>query len=340
MKQSTLRIGLVIVAALALAIGIAACGSSNSGSDTTSASTAGTSTTGSTTASTGASTGASTTAAPSGKPGAGRPAVTLGDKNFTEQYILGQLYRQALDARGFTVRLKENIGSTEIADRALRSGQIDLYPEYIGIFNTTVAGDTKVYPTVDEAYQAGRAYAERHGFTLLPLTPFTDTDALAVLPAYARANNLTQVGDLARIRGLKLGAPPEFRQRATGLPGLRRLYGITDVQFFPLTIGLQYQALDSKRIDTADVFTTDGQLQGGRYTVLRDPRNVFGFQNLTPVVSTRVLSAEGPAFEQTLNAVSAKLTTEAMQRMNAAVSIDKQSPADVARTYLQANGLL
>jgi osmoprotectant transport system substrate-binding protein len=320
-KQGTLRIGLAILAALALAVGFAACGSSNSNSDTSSS-----------------GAGASTT--PAGQPGKGKPAVTLGDKNFTEQFILGQLYRQALEAKGYTVRLKDNIGSTEIADKALRSGDIDLYPEYIGIFNTAVAGDTKAYGTVEEAYAAGRAYAERHGFTLLPLTPFTDVDALAVKPAYAQKNNLTSVADLAKIRGLRLGGPPEFRKRETGLVGLARVYGIRDVKFSPLTIGLQYQALDSGKVDTADVFTTDGQLQGGRYTVLRDPKNVFGFQNVTPVVSSRVLSAEGPEFQATIDAVSQKLTTEAMQRMNAAVAIDKQSPADVARSYLQANGLL
>jgi osmoprotectant transport system substrate-binding protein len=322
-KQGTLRIGLAILAALALAVGFAACGSSNSNSNS------GTSSSGA---------GASTT--PAGQPGKGKPAVTLGDKNFTEQFILGQLYRQALEAKGYTVRLKDNIGSTEIADKALRSGDIDLYPEYIGIFNTAVAGDTKAYGTVAEAYAAGRAYAERHGFTLLPLTPFTDVDALAVKPAYAQKNNLASVADLAKIRGLRLGGPPEFRKRETGLVGLARVYGIRDVKFSPLTIGLQYQALDSGKVDTADVFTTDGQLQGGRYTVLRDPKNVFGFQNVTPVVSSRVLGAEGPEFQATIDAVSQKLTTEAMQRMNAAVAIDKQSPADVARAYLQANGLL
>jgi osmoprotectant transport system substrate-binding protein len=192
---------------------------------------------------------------------------------------------------------------------------------------------------VQDAFAAGKTYATKHGFTLLPLTPFTDVDALAVLPDYAQKHNLTSVADLAAIKGLRIGAPPEFRQRETGLVGLARVYGIKDVKFSPLTIGLQYQALDDGKIDTADVFTTDGQLQGGKYVVLKDPKNVFGFQNVTPVVSAKVLSAEGPAFQQTLNAVSQKLTTPAMQQMNAAVAIDKQSPADVAQKFLAANGL-
>lgn len=318
MKQGTLRTILALVAALALTTGVAACGDDDDNS----------------------SGGGGSTQAAAAQPGKGKPSVTLGTKNFTEQFVLGQLYKQALEAKGYKVALKQNIGSTEIADKALRSGQIDLYPEYIGIFNTAVAGDAKAYPDVDAAFAAGQAYAERHGFTLLPLTPFTDVDALAVTPDYAREHNLSSVADLAAIRGLKLGAPPEFRQRETGLVGLERVYGIRDVDFSPLTIGLQYQALDDGKIDTADVFTTDGQLQSGRYVVLDDPKNVFGFQNVTPIVSTKVLRAEGQAFEETLNAVSRALTTRAMQQMNAAVDIDKQSPADVAKQYLQANGLV
>ncbi|HEU4703447.1 MAG TPA: glycine betaine ABC transporter substrate-binding protein [Conexibacter sp.] len=310
-----MRTILSLLVALALTTGLAACG----GDDDS---------------------GGGSTQTAAGQPGKGKPPVTLGTKNFTEQFVLGQLYKQALEAQGFTVALKQNIGSTEIADRALRSGQIDMYPEYIGIFNTAVAGDTKAYPSVEAAFAAGKAYAERHGFTLLPLTPFSDTDALAVLPAYASEHDLRSVGDLAAIRGLRLGAPPEFRERETGLVGLERVYGITDVDFSPLTIGLQYQALDDGKIDVADVFTTDGQLQGGRYVVLEDPKNVFGFQNVTPIVSTRVLQAQGQAFQDTLDAVSRVLTTEAMQEMNAAVAIDKQSPADVAQQFLQANELV
>ncbi|MDW5597112.1 glycine betaine ABC transporter substrate-binding protein [Conexibacter stalactiti] len=322
MKQGTLRTLLMAVVALVLAFGVAACGSDDDDSSTSAATTAG---------------GTETSAA---LPGEGREAVTLGTKNFTEQFVLGQLYKQALEARGFTVDLKENIGSTEIADRALRSGQIDLYPEYIGIFNNVVAGDTRTYPDAEATFAAGKAYAERNGFTLLPLTPFTDTDALAVTPEYSERNGIRSVGDLTKVPGFRLGAAPEFRRRATGLPGLERAYGITDVEFSPLTIGLQYQAIDNGKIDVAQVFTTDGQLEGGRYVVLEDPRNVFGFQNVTPVVSTRVLEAQGPEFQATLDAVSQKLTTEAMQRMNAAVAIDKQSPQEVAQAYLEANGLL
>ena len=310
----SLRIILAVVAALALPAGLAACGGSGGG------------TTGS-------------TRAAATLPGSGKPPVTLGTNNSTEQLVLGQLYQQALQAKGFTVALKQDIGSTQIADKSLRSGQIDLYPAYIGTFDTAVAGDAKAYPSAAAAFAAGRAYAARHGFRLLPLTPFTDVDALVVLPDYARAHKLASVAELAPIRRLRLGAPPEFRGRQAGLAGLARVYGIRDVDFAPLTIGLQYQALDDNQIDAADVLTTDGQLQSGRYVLLKDPKHVFGFQNVTPVVSAAVLRAEGPAFAATLNAVSRALTTNAVQQLNAAVALDGKSPAGVAQKFLQANGL-
>jgi len=284
---------LALLLALALALGLAGCGSDDA---------------------TGGRNGRSTAQTP----GADRPPVTLGTRTSSEQILLGQLYKQALEAEGFTVALKQNISSTEIADTALRSGQIDMYPQRVGAANT----------------------ANDHGFVLLKPTPFSDVEALAVLPQFARQNALRSVGDLARIADLRLGAPPEFFDGEPGLAGLERSYGITDVRFAPLTIGLQYSALDDNKIDAAVVSTTDGELQGGRYVVLDDPRQLFGSRHVAPVISARVVAAEGPAFARTLDAVSGALTLSAMQEMNAAVALDQQSPADVARAFLEQRRLV
>jgi osmoprotectant transport system substrate-binding protein len=311
---------LAAVLALAAALAVVACGSSSSSSTNTGAST--------------------TSKAPVARPGAGKPAVTLGAKNFTEQFVLGQLYKQALEAKGFTVNLKNNIGSTEIIDKGLTSGKIDLYPEYIGVGLTAVAHDDKSYPSAQAAYAAFKKFQEGRGFTLLDQTPFTDVDAIAVKPTYAQQHNLSSVADLKGAGPFKIGAPPEFRTRFTGLVGMKKVYGITNATLVPLTIGLQYKALDTGKVQAADVFTTDGQLQSGKYKVLTDPKNIFGFEQVAMVVNQKTLSKEGPAFAQTINAVSAKLTTEAMQKMNGAVDLDKQSPSSVAKTFLQANGLL
>lgn len=317
MPRSTPRRLVAALLALAVALVVAACGGGDDNSNS------------------------SSTSVPAGQPGKGKPAVTLGDKNFTEQYVLGELYAQALRAKGFTVKVKSNIGSSEIIDKALKSGRIDLYPEYTGVILSELAGQKKRPSDANTAYAQAKAFEEGRGFTLLAKTPFFDTDAVAVRPDYAAKNGLTSLADLKKLgKTFRLGGPPEFRTRFEGLVGMKSEYGAVPT-FVPLTIGLQYKALDSGKIDGADVFTTDGALEDtSRYKLLEDPKNVFGFQNVAPVVSKKVLAAQGPAFGQTLDAVSAKLTTEAMQRMNAAIDLDKKQPADVARQFLQANGLL
>jgi osmoprotectant transport system substrate-binding protein len=318
MTTRTWTRGLAALMAVALALALGACGSSNDKSSSTS----------------GGSSGAS-------QPGKGKPAVTLGDKNFTEQFVLGELYAQALRAKGFKINVKSNIGSSEIIDKALTSGSLDLYPEYTGVILSELAHETKRPSDANAAYDAAKKFEEGRGFTLLDKTPFFDSDALAVKPAYAQKYGLKTLADFKKVSAkVKLGAPPEFRTRFSGLVGLKQDYGLSNFDFKPLSIGLQYKALDSGRIDTADVFTTDGQLQRGSYVVLKDPKFIFGFQNVTPVVSQKVLDREGPAFAQTLNAVTAKLTTEAMSKMNAAVDIDKRKPAAVAKAFLEANSLV
>src|SRR5919198_2784946 len=153
---------------------------------------------------------------------------------------------------------------------------------------------------------------------LMP-TPFVDRDALAVKPAFANRYDVRSIADLAKVpRKVRVSGAPEFRTRFEGFIGLRKMYGLTNLVFRPHRIGTQYAALDAGKVDAADVFTTDGQLQSSsQYVVLSDPKNVFGFQNEAPLVRQKVLDAQGPAFMTTLNEVSAKLTTAAMRQMNA-----------------------
>jgi osmoprotectant transport system substrate-binding protein len=322
------RSGSAAFALGALTLALAACGSSKSSSSSSSATSAGQPATTATTA----------PAAASG-PGVGKPAVTIGDKNFTEENILGQLYAQALAAKGFKVNLKENIGSSEIIYKALTSGQIDVYPEYTGVFLSAVAGQTNPPSSATAAYGSAKAFAEQHGATLLSFTPFFDSNALATLPSYASANGLASIADLKPLgSSVKLGGPPEFATRFEGLPGIKKEYGANPT-FVPIAIELSYKALEGGQVNVQNVFTTDGQLLSGKLKVLADPKHVFGYQNVAPVVKRSVLSTEGPAFSQTLDKVSSLLTIRAIQQMNAAVSIDKQSATNVAHQFLAANGL-
>lgn len=303
---------LTAVAVPALALAVAACGSSNKTN---------------TTKSTGGS-------------GAGKPPIVIGDKNFPEENILGALYATALRAKGYKVTLKDNIGSTELTYKALTSGQIGMFPEYIGNIVSVIAGKTTSPPTAAATYQEGKAYLAQHGYALLAMTPFSDSDVVVTKVAYATAHHLTSVADLAKLgKSVKLAAEPEYATRFSGLIGLKKDYGVVP-DFVPLaTSALVYQAVNSGQVQAGDVFTTDPQLKSGAYTLLADPKGIFGFENVAPIVDTKLITQEGPAFASTLDKVSELLTLPAIQRMNAAVILDKQSPASVAEQFLKANGL-
>jgi osmoprotectant transport system substrate-binding protein len=282
--------------------------------------------------------GSSSTGASSAQPGKGKPPVTIGDKNFTEEFILGELYAQALRAEGFTVTLKGNIGSSEIVDKALRAGRIDMYPDYVGTIVSVLAG-TDPPASQQATYAAAKKYEEANGSTLLDMTPFFDTNAVGVMPEYAQKNGLKTIDDLKKVGSFTYADTPENLHRLQGVKGLREVYGLTDLKFKPLAIGLQYPALKRGDVDTADVFSTDAQLTRTKLVLLEDTKHIFGFQNVAPVARRKVLQEQGPAFAQTINAVSAKLTAEAMRSMNAAVDIDKRAPKDVAKQFLEANQL-
>jgi osmoprotectant transport system substrate-binding protein len=267
-------------------------------------------------------------------------AVTIGTKDFTEQFILGELYAQALRAKGFDVTLKSNIGSTEIIDRSLTSGQIDMYPEYTGTALTVVFGAEGSARSAQATYDEAKAKYEERGQTMLEMTPFSDSDGIGVLKETADEYDLEEIGDLKNVPNLTLGARPEFRTRDQGLKGLRENYGLTDVEFRPIGSLSPYELLDQKRVEAAAIFTTDPPLASGKYVALKDTEAQFGFQNVAPVVDQDKADELGSEFTDTLDSVTEKLTDDAIIAMNSAVAIDQQSPQAVARQFLQENGLL
>jgi osmoprotectant transport system substrate-binding protein len=272
---------------------------------------------------------------------AARPEIVIGTKNFTEQYVLGQLYKQALEAQGFRVSYKENIGSTELIHTALTSGKINFYPEYTGVIVQVVHHRASSAGSAAATYRLAKRLEAARGLTLLNRTPFSDTDVVAVTNATARRYALRAIGDLRKVGAFKLGGFPECQTRTTCFVAYRKRYGLVNAKFVPLAGISAYAALDAGKVLAADVFSTDPPLgKNSKYTVLADPKHVTGFQNAVPIVKTTVARAAGTAFARTVNAVSAKLTRGAMVAMNRAVSVDKQSAASVARQFLQANGLV
>jgi osmoprotectant transport system substrate-binding protein len=267
------------------------------------------------------------------------PPIRIGTKNFTEQFILGELYSQALRAKGFGVKLKSNIGASEITHQALLNGVLDMYPEYIGTLLSEVADMPHRPASSAASYALAKRFEERHGFTLLASTPFSDDEALAVTPKFAAAHDIKSLADLKRVKRLRIGAPTEFSARFEGLTGLREVYGVRKPRFSPLEFDKRYPSLDGGKVDVAAVFTTEPQLNGSRYVVLADPRGLFAVQHVAPIINRKVLAAR-PRMRAAVDAVSAKLTTQAMRRMNEAVDVDKRSPREVATQFLRSQGLL
>jgi osmoprotectant transport system substrate-binding protein len=267
------------------------------------------------------------------------PTITVGTKNFTEAYVLGQLYKQALEAKGFKVAYKENIGSSELIDTALTSGKINFYPEYTGVIALNLAHVKTAPKTVAANYAAAKAFEEKRGFTLLRQTPFFDADSFAVLKRTAAKYRLKTISDLKKVPNLSYAGYPECDKRITCLLGFKKTYGLTKIKFVQLGTIPVTKLIDSGKVTGGDIFTTEPAFATGKYVALIDNKHIFGFQNVAPVVSKKLVAQLGPKFTNTVNAVSAKLTNPAMIAMNKAVAVDKKTPAAVAAAFLKANGL-
>jgi osmoprotectant transport system substrate-binding protein len=268
-------------------------------------------------------------------------ALTLGTKNFTESFIVGELYRQALAANGYNVTLRKNIGSTEVVDQALQRGDIQAYPEYLGVAATVVAGEDVTGKNAAETYRIARDFYASRGQTLSRQTPFENVDAIATTRYFAQRERLNTVADLRRLDHFTLGARPEFETRFQGLAGMQRVYGLTNARFKPLAIGAQYTALDEGDVDVANVFSTDGQLSTGDYKILQDPERLFGYQHVALVIDHDKLDRlGGDRFMRIINTVNQRLTTDQMIAMNRAVDLDKTDVSAVTARFLRENGLL
>jgi len=267
------------------------------------------------------------------------PTITVGTKNFTEAFVLGQLYKQALEAKGFKVGYKENIGSSELIDTALTSGKINFYPEYTGVLALNIAHVKKAPKTAAATYAAAKVFEEKLGYTMLRPTPFFDADSFTVLTKTAKKYGLKKISDLKKVPSLSYAGYPECDKRITCLLGLKEIYGLKNIKFVQLGTIPVTKLIDSGKVVGGDVFTTEPALANPKYTALIDDKHIYGFQNVAPVVSKKVVAAYGAKFTNAVNALSVKLTNQAMIAMNKAVAVDKRTPAAVAKAFLKANGL-
>jgi osmoprotectant transport system substrate-binding protein len=322
MRFLRVRGAFALLAAAVLTAVVAACGSSSSSSTTS---------------------GASGNLIQSNSAN-GKTTITVGSKNFTEEYILGEIYAQALQAVGYNVKKQLNLGSETIALKALKGGQISGYPEYTSTalesFFSVKPQD--VPPDAQGAYQMAKADLEKDGLTAFPPAPYSSANAVGTLTSTANKLGIKTISDLnGKSQDLSLYGSPQCRERIDCLLGLQQDYGLQFKSFTPVTIALRYTVLDKGQADLSILFTSDAQLANtNKYTLLTDDKQI-----LTPgypmfVTSQDVVSKAGPDFEKTITAVQSDLDLKTIRELNARVDIDKQQPADVAHAYLKAAGFV
>ena len=268
--------------------------------------------------------------------------IKVGSKNFTEQFVVAELYAGALEAAGYKVERKINLGATLVAHEAVRTGAIDLYPEYTGtgilaVMKGTGKQDTdprKVFETVKAHYE------KEYNLTWLPPSGINNGYAIVVRPETAAEYKLKTLSDLGRAAPkLKLGAGSEFFDRYDGLPGLKEVYGIQfgeTRQFAALR--LRYEALSQRQVDVANGFSTDWQIAAEKFTALDDDKNLFPPYQLAPVVRMEV--AKDAKLVETLARVNALIDNPTMQELNRQVEVDKKEPRRVAAEFLKAKGIV
>jgi osmoprotectant transport system substrate-binding protein len=269
--------------------------------------------------------------------------ITIGSKNFPEQIILGEIYVQGLEAAGFTVEKQLNLGDEKTALAALEGGEIDAYPEYTGTALLSFFGvkSDELPDDPMEAYeQARQGFAEKN-LTALEPTPFTNSNEVAVTQETAEENDLQQISDLARVDDqFTMYGSPECRQRLDCLLGLQEVYGLEFERFVPVDLALRHDVLTRGQADVSIVFTTDPEIEREGFVLLEDDKGIFPPYNSTLVVRNEVAEKAGPALEEVVRQVNQGLNDAAMSELNARVTIDKETPAQVAGDYLSEEGLV
>ncbi len=265
-----------------------------------------------------------------------RKTIRVGSKNFTESFVIAEIYSQALERSGLPVNRRFNLGSTQIALAAMRRGDIDLYPEYTG----TAAIDVLHLPPMHDPIQlyrtVAREFAERYDLFWLTPSPMNDSQGLAVTSDFAKRERIETLSQLAPVASrFRLATIQEFVVRPDGIPGLQKLYGgfqFREVRTYD--IALKYRALLEGKADVASAFTTDGAIAVDRLTVLRDDRKLWPPYNVAPVVRKQTLQTQ-PHLARILDRVSPAITDTVARQMNAAVE-SGQDPSDVAAAFLKS----
>jgi osmoprotectant transport system substrate-binding protein len=323
--RTRLRVLLAALAALALTLGVAACGDSDDDNGTTD--------------------GGGGGGAIVSNPDNAKVSLTIGSKNFPEQEILGEIYAQALQAAGYKVKTALNLGSETVALKAVKTGQISGYPEYASTALTSFFGlePEEVPANADEAWEKANEEFEKEGLEAFEPTPFASANAVGTTTKTAEKYDLRTVSDLEGVsEKLSLYGSPECRQRIDCLAGLEELYGLKFKSFTPVDIGLRYTVLEKGQADLSILFTTDPQLaaESEKFVILKDDKEVFPAGNIIFVTKKSTAEKAGKDYEETIQQVQEGLNLKVMQELDARVELEKQTPKEAAAAYLKSAGYI
>jgi osmoprotectant transport system substrate-binding protein len=274
--------------------------------------------------------------------------IAVGSKEFTEQRVLGQIAVKALEAAGADVTDKTNLTGTSVVRKALTSGEIDVYYEYTGTGWITILGKTDPVKGAKEQFEAVKEADAANKITWFAQAEANNTFAIAANSQAVDEFSVKTIGDWAKVvnddpKKGRLCSSAEFINRNDGLPGVEKLYGFklprTDV--VQLEPALVYQQVGKgEDCDFALVFATDGQILNNKLTVLEDDKQFFPAYNIAPTMRTEVYEANQAKYDELFGAISAKLTDDALTKLNAQVDVDGEDPADVAESFLSDEGLV
>lgn len=275
------------------------------------------------------------------------PTITVGSFNFPESQILANIYAQALDAAGYPVDLRLNIGAREVVQPAMERGDIDLIPEYTGnaLLFQRQEGDVELRDE-REVYDALQGEYAQDGLVAFEMASAQDVDGLAVTRETAEEHGLETISDIKdKFPGtFRFGAGPECEERLSCLRGYREIYGLTpeEFEFVPLDVAgpITVEALRSGEVDGANLFTTQGVVAANDFVLLEDDRSMQLPQNIVPVTTKEILDAYGDDLRSLVDAITAELTTEGLTELNRRVEVDQDDPAVVAGDWLREHGFL
>ncbi|MFI9253751.1 ABC transporter substrate-binding protein [Streptomyces sp. NPDC053069] len=266
--------------------------------------------------------------------------VVVGSNNFPESTLLADIYGEALKAKGVKVTYKPNIGSRETTYGLIKNGSLSVLPEYNGALLAYL--DKNARPKTAEATTTAIEAKLDSKLALLQPAAAQSKDSVTVNAATAKKYHLTGKSSIADLKDLAkdlvIGASPEFQARQQGLVGLKSVYGLQFKSFRALDAGgpLTQAALKKDAVQVADIFTTDPTITKEKFVVLQDPKNLFGFENVQPLVHKSALPKKGV---DALNAVSAKLDTATLLELDTQVQAQNKDPLDVAKAWLRSAGL-